>query len=83
MEKHLKAYQASYAQCMASVNKLILAQEATKEKSNEITAIPVLLKLLGLKGNQGQGLLHKGVKRIFQVLKNQDLAVFLRTKAIL
>lgn len=35
----------------ASVNKLVLAQEATQEKSNEITAIPALLKLLELKGS--------------------------------
>ena len=34
----------------ASSNKLVLGQEATKEKSNEITAIPALLKLLELKG---------------------------------
>jgi predicted transposase YbfD/YdcC len=33
----------------ASSNKLVLGQEATKEKSNEITAIPALLKLLELK----------------------------------
>ena len=31
-------------------NRLVLAQEATDEKSNEITAIPKLLKLLELKG---------------------------------
>lgn len=35
----------------ATENKLILAQEATKEKSNEITAIPSLLKLLEIKGS--------------------------------
>ena len=33
----------------ASSNKLVLGQEATEEKSNEITAIPALLKLLELK----------------------------------
>lgn len=32
-----------------SANQLVLGQEATKEKSNEITAIPALLKLLELK----------------------------------
>jgi predicted transposase YbfD/YdcC len=31
-------------------NKLVLGQEVTQEKSNEITAIPALLKLLELKG---------------------------------
>lgn len=31
-------------------NRLVLGQEATEEKSNEITAIPALLKLLELKG---------------------------------
>lgn len=31
-------------------NRLVLAQEATDEKSNEITAIPKLLELLELKG---------------------------------
>ena len=31
-------------------NRLVLAQEATEEKSNEITAIPRLLELLSLKG---------------------------------
>jgi len=77
-------------------NKLVLGQEVTHEKSNEITAIPALLKLLelegcivtidamgcqiniakqiikqkadyvlGLKGNQG--LLHKDVKKHFQI----------------
>jgi predicted transposase YbfD/YdcC len=35
----------------ATANKLVLAQEATKEKSNEITAIPSLLKLLEIKGS--------------------------------
>jgi predicted transposase YbfD/YdcC len=34
----------------ASANRLVLAQEATEEKSNEITAIPKLLELLELKG---------------------------------
>ena len=34
----------------ASTNRLVLAQEATEEKSNEITAIPKLLELLELKG---------------------------------
>jgi len=34
----------------ASTNRLVLGQEATAEKSNEITAIPKLLKLLELKG---------------------------------
>jgi predicted transposase YbfD/YdcC len=34
----------------ASTNRLVLAQEATQEKSNEITAIPKLLELLELKG---------------------------------
>jgi len=77
-------------------NKLVLGQEVTDEKSNEITAIPALLKLLELKGcivtidamgcqldiaeqiiDQGadyvfglkgnQGLLHKGVKKCFQI----------------
>ena len=33
-----------------SSSRLVLGQEATKEKSNEITAIPALLKLLELKG---------------------------------
>ena len=33
----------------ASSNKLVLGQEATKEKSNEITPIPALLNLLELK----------------------------------
>lgn len=35
----------------ACANGLVLGQEKTKEKSNEITAIPALLKLLDLKGN--------------------------------
>ncbi len=30
---------------------LVLAQQKVAEKSNEITAIPLLLKLLNLKGN--------------------------------
>jgi predicted transposase YbfD/YdcC len=34
----------------ASANRLVLGQEATEEKSNEITAIPKLLELLELKG---------------------------------
>ena len=34
----------------ATTNKLVLAQKATEEKSNEITAIPSLLKLLDLQG---------------------------------
>jgi len=34
----------------AQVNRLVLGQIATKEKSNEITAIPELLKLLEIKG---------------------------------
>lgn len=34
----------------ACANRLVLAQEATQEKSNEITAIPKLLALLELKG---------------------------------
>ncbi len=34
----------------ASVNRLVLGQVKTDEKSNEITAIPALLKLLSLKG---------------------------------
>jgi predicted transposase YbfD/YdcC len=34
----------------ASANRLVLGQEATEEKSNEITAIPKLLELLDLKG---------------------------------
>ena len=34
----------------AGTNRLVLAQEATEEKSNEITAIPNLLGLLELKG---------------------------------
>jgi predicted transposase YbfD/YdcC len=34
----------------ASTNRLVLGQEATAEKSNEITAIPKLLELLELKG---------------------------------
>jgi len=34
----------------AHANRLVLAQEATQEKSNEITAIPKLLELLELKG---------------------------------
>ena len=34
----------------ACENRLVLAQEATDEKSNEITAIPKLLELLELKG---------------------------------
>jgi predicted transposase YbfD/YdcC len=35
----------------ASTNRLVLGQEATEEKSNEITAIPKLLKLLELAGS--------------------------------
>ena len=34
----------------ANTNRLVLAQEVTEEKSNEITAIPKLLELLELKG---------------------------------
>ena len=34
----------------ACANRLVLGQEATEEKSNEITAIPKLLELLDLKG---------------------------------
>jgi predicted transposase YbfD/YdcC len=34
----------------ACANRLVLGQEATREKSNEITAIPKLLELLELKG---------------------------------
>lgn len=34
----------------ACTNRLVLGQEATNEKSNEITAIPKLLELLALKG---------------------------------
>lgn len=34
----------------ACTNQLVLGQEATDEKSNEITAIPKILKLLELKG---------------------------------
>ena len=35
---------------MACSNRLVLGQEATDEKSNEITAIPKLLAILELKG---------------------------------
>ena len=35
----------------ATENKLVLAQEVTQEKSNEITAIPALLKLIDIKGS--------------------------------
>jgi len=34
----------------AGANRLVLGQEATEEKSNEITAIPKLLEVLELKG---------------------------------
>jgi len=34
----------------AGTNRLVLGQEATEEKSNEITAIPKLLEVLELKG---------------------------------
>ena len=34
----------------AGINRLVLGQVKTEEKSNEITAIPALLKLLSLKG---------------------------------
>lgn len=34
----------------ACANRLVLGQEATAEKSNEVTAIPKLLELLDLKG---------------------------------
>ncbi len=34
----------------ASANRLVLGQQAVAEKSNEITALPALLKLLMLKG---------------------------------
>lgn len=34
----------------ASSNKLVLGQLKTEEKSNEITAIPELIKLLDIKG---------------------------------
>ena len=35
---------AAYGECWAVENRLVLAQIATEEKSNEITAIPVLLR---------------------------------------
>src|SRR5205814_7208505 len=35
---------------MGSSNRLVLAQLATEEKSNEITAIPLLLRQLALQG---------------------------------
>ena len=37
----------------ADTNRLVLGQEATAEKSNEITAPPKLLELLERKGGQG------------------------------
>ena len=43
----------------STANGVVLAQEKTAEKSNEITAIPELLDALALKGNQGQ--LHEEV----------------------
>jgi len=49
----------------ASSNPLVLGQEATEEKSNEITAIPNLLELLGLKGNQST--LQESVEDFFSM----------------
>ena len=47
----------------ASASGLVLAQQAVDSKSNEITAIPQLLRLLALKGNQSS--VHDRVQRAF------------------
>ena len=38
----------------AARQRIVLGQQATEEKSNEITAIPLLLKHLDLKGEIGR-----------------------------
>jgi predicted transposase YbfD/YdcC len=66
-------------------NRLVLGQEATEEKSNEITAIPALLKLLELKGciitidamgcqrDIAKQIIHQEADYIFGLKGNQGL----------
>lgn len=60
-------------------NRLILAQLATEEKSNEITAIPLLLKQLVLKGclvtNDAMGTQTKIAEQIIEQEGNYALAL--------
>jgi predicted transposase YbfD/YdcC len=64
----------------ASENRLVLAQLATEKKSNEITAIPELLKILDLKDCivtiDAMGLQKKIVKQIVE--QNGDYAIALK-----
>lgn len=49
-DRKAKRHPLHMVSAWACSNRLVLAQEATSEKSNEITAIPKLLELLELKG---------------------------------
>jgi len=63
----------------ASEQRLVLAQLATEQKSNEITAIPELLKLLDLKGcivtTDAMGLQKKIVKQVTDQLGDYAFAL--------
>jgi predicted transposase YbfD/YdcC len=63
----------------ASENRLVLAQLATEKKSNEITAIPELLKILDLKGCivtiDAMGLQKKIVKQIVEQCGDYSIAL--------
>src|SRR5256885_8694198 len=63
----------------ASENRLILAQRATEKKSNEITAIPELLKVLDLTGCivtiDAMGLQKKIVKQIVEQFGDYAIAL--------
>src|SRR5262249_40920380 len=63
----------------ASENRLILAQRATEKKSNEITAIPELLKMLDLAGCivtiDAMGLQKKIVKQIVEQFGDYAIAL--------
>jgi predicted transposase YbfD/YdcC len=63
----------------SSANKIVLAQEAVDSKSNEITAIPALLRLLELKGAlvsiDAMGCQHEIAKQIISADADYLLAV--------
>jgi predicted transposase YbfD/YdcC len=63
----------------ASSNKIVLAQQAVDSKSNEITAIPALLRLLELKGAlvsiDAMGCQHEIARQIVDAGANYLLAV--------
>lgn len=60
----------------ASANRLVLGQVKVNEKSNEITAMPKLLKVLSLNGCIVQQLTHKNrVNRQCQILPTSPVCL--------